>query len=83
MGPSNKSEFDSIPSPSPDDEDESQREGPQCVGCLARSPATNTNYTLISARHGWRLTLAQDETGARTPEWRCPTCWARYKQAQR
>jgi len=53
-----------------------------CVDCRTTSPLTETNYTLISARHGWRLTLATDATGARVMEWRCPTCWARYRKEQ-
>jgi hypothetical protein len=40
---------------------------------------TDTNYTLISARHGWRLTLHTAANGTRQAEWRCPMCWATYK----
>ena len=50
-----------------------------CVDCGTTSPVTETNYTLISARHGWRLTLAQDEKGVRVMQWRCPTCWTRFR----
>jgi len=34
-----------------------------CVDCNAQSPQTETNFTLISARYGWRLSL---ETPIRT-----------------
>ena len=51
-----------------------------CVECGTTSPATETNYTLISARHGWRLTLGQDSKGIRTMQWRCPNCWSRRRQ---
>jgi hypothetical protein len=50
-----------------------------CVDCGASSPATETNYTLISARHGWRLTRAERPDGTRLVEWRCPVCWQLQK----
>jgi hypothetical protein len=53
-----------------------------CVDCGTTSPLTETNYTLISARHGWRLTLGQDENGVRIMQWRCPTCWAKHRKEQ-
>jgi hypothetical protein len=34
-----------------------------CVSCGAKSPMTETNYTLISPRHGWRLTRGTDAAG--------------------
>jgi hypothetical protein len=43
------------------------------------SPPTETNYTLISPRHGWRLTRSLDKEGRKLAEWRCPQCWARHK----
>jgi hypothetical protein len=52
----------------------------QCVSCGAKSPLTETNYTLISPRHGWRLTRGTDAGGKKTAEWRCPTCWASYRK---
>jgi hypothetical protein len=52
----------------------------QCVGCRAWSPPTETEHTLISAQHGWRLTRRFDDAGTMVVEWRCPACWARYKQ---
>lgn len=52
-----------------------------CSDCGMRSPATETNYTLIGARHGWRVTLAKDTGGPRSMEWRCPKCWERHKQS--
>jgi hypothetical protein len=55
------------------------RERQTCVGCNAQAPATETNYTLISSQHGWRLTRKRGPDGVLV-EWRCPTCWAAYKQ---
>jgi hypothetical protein len=52
---------------------------PTCVDCRVVSPDTDTNYTLISARHGWRSIVVTDPTGRRAMEWRCPNCWVRYK----
>jgi hypothetical protein len=50
-----------------------------CVGCRTRSPETETEYTLISSRFGWRLTRRIDKDGAFLMEWRCPNCWQKYK----
>lgn len=50
-----------------------------CIDCGKLSPATQTNYTLISSQHGWRLTLGTDSIGRRVMEWRCPKCWAKRK----
>lgn len=52
----------------------------RCVGCNASSPKTDTEYTLISARHGWRLTRTRSADGTAVVEWRCPDCWKTYKQ---
>lgn len=51
----------------------------RCVDCGAMSPLTQTNYTLISPRHGWRLTRGVDKEGRKLAEWRCPQCWVRHK----
>lgn len=51
----------------------------QCIGCSARSPDVETEYTLISSRFGWRLTRSKNPDGSYALEWRCPTCWARFK----
>lgn len=50
-----------------------------CVGCRTRAPETNTEYTLISSRFGWRLTRRLDRDGTFMMEWRCPACWQKYK----
>jgi hypothetical protein len=52
-----------------------------CVDCRALSPETETNYTLISSRYGWRLTKRRDTRGHLFMEWRCPKCWRTYKAA--
>jgi hypothetical protein len=54
----------------------------QCVDCGKKPPATDTNYTLISARHGWRLTRGPDRDGQRVMEWRCPACWQAHRKKQ-
>jgi len=50
-----------------------------CADCGERSPATETGYTLISARHGWRLSLKERPGGPREAVWRCPACWRRHR----
>jgi hypothetical protein len=51
-----------------------------CVGCNAKSPQTETNYTLISSRYGWRLSLETRPDGRRSSVWRCPNCWERHRR---
>ncbi len=50
-----------------------------CVQCARTSPATDSNHTLISARHGWRLTREQSASGQLAVAWRCPKCWQQRK----
>jgi hypothetical protein len=51
----------------------------RCVDCGAPAPHTDTNYTLISSRYGWRLTRSMDAHGNKVMEWRCPDCWQAYR----
>jgi hypothetical protein len=48
------------------------------VDCKKAAPDTETNYTLISKAHGWRLER-RTEKGVVNLHWRCPTCWERFK----
>jgi hypothetical protein len=50
------------------------------VTCGKRAPETETNYTLISAQFGWRLTRFKGPDGSIVLEWRCPTCWREFKR---
>jgi hypothetical protein len=59
------------------------RDRQTCIGCGKRSPETETNYTLISAQFGWRLTRYRAPDGSIIIEWRCPTCWRDYKKSSR
>jgi hypothetical protein len=56
---------------------------PRCIDCGAESPQTNTNYTLISQQHGWRLAIEADISGRRVATWRCPKCWAQHRDKKR
>ena len=51
-----------------------------CTGCGITTPSVDTDFTLISQAHGWRLRRYVHHT---TPvaEWWCPTCWAELKRA--
>ena len=62
--------------------DQSRLNARECVTCGTYSPSTESSYTLISSKHGWRLTQAF-EGGKRKMEWRCPTCWEAYRAEQR
>lgn len=52
---------------------------PICVGCGAMAPDTDTNHTLISATFGWRLTRRKSFDGTTLLDWRCATCWRKFK----
>lgn len=51
-----------------------------CVDCNTLSPPTDSDYTLISQRHGWRLTRSTDAEGKRSAEWRCPQCFVKIRE---
>ena len=51
-----------------------------CAGCGTTSPETETPYTLISSKFGWRLTWTYDAKGQRVSSWRCPACWKKAKE---
>jgi hypothetical protein len=51
-----------------------------CADCGKEAPQTETNYTLISAQFGWRLTRSKTPSGDLLVEWRCPSCWREYKR---
>lgn len=52
----------------------------RCVGCNSVQPQTDTHYTLISSRYGWRLSRTFDDTGKKVLEWRCPKCWSEHRE---
>ncbi|MFO0618553.1 MAG: hypothetical protein U0414_38530 [Polyangiaceae bacterium] len=49
-----------------------------CVDCGAKAPKTQTAHTLISSKHGWRLSRAATGDGYAF-HWRCPRCWVAHK----
>lgn len=51
----------------------------QCVGCQAKAPKTDTAHTLIGDKHGWRLARAVDAHGMVVMQWRCRSCWQKFK----
>src|SRR5271154_411716 len=53
-----------------------------CISCGKAAPATETNYTLISAKFGWRLTRSPGADGTISLAWRCPTCWHEWKRSR-
>jgi hypothetical protein len=50
-----------------------------CVDCRTTAPATRTAHTLISRAYGWRLLRNQAPGGKWVLQWRCATCWAKFK----
>lgn len=51
-----------------------------CGDCGKQAPETETGYTLINAKHGWRNTRHKDGSGQYVIEWRCPDCWRASKE---
>lgn len=49
------------------------------LGLRGVPPETRTDYTLISEL-GWRLSRTQKPDGSWLLAWRCPSCWATFKQ---
>ncbi|MGZ3417020.1 MAG: hypothetical protein ACXWUG_24695 [Polyangiales bacterium] len=50
-----------------------------CTSCGTRSPEIETNYTLISAKFGWRLLRTKGAGGEYLLHWYCPKCWSKRK----
>jgi len=51
----------------------------KCDRCGMVSPPTETNYTLISPKHAWRMVVLDGPDGKKTPVWYCPKCWDKRK----
>jgi hypothetical protein len=62
-------------------DDEICRATRRCSDCDCVAPTVATDFTLISARHSWRLTRTI-ENGTMTLHWRCAPCWAKHKEAK-
>lgn len=66
-----KTNPDSLPSLFSDAENDEPATAPRkCSDCGATAPGTRTAYTLISAKHGWRLLRDADAQMI----WLCPAC---------
>ena len=59
---------------------ESVADAQRCAACGKQAPETETNYTLISAQFGWRLSRYKKDDGSIVLEWRCPSCWREFKR---
>jgi hypothetical protein len=51
----------------------------KCVRCGAASPEEASSHTLISAKHGWRVTRRQLADGGYVLDWHCQHCWQQRK----
>jgi hypothetical protein len=52
----------------------------KCVDCGILPPETESAYTLIGGKAGWRLTRQRGSDGMVVAQWRCPDCWQKYKK---
>lgn len=62
-----------------DEDDDEATSQFRCVDCGVLSPPTRTSHTLISAKHGWRLTRTKLPDGSCQYEWRCLECFSAQK----
>jgi hypothetical protein len=61
------------------DDDEVLRPRHMCAECGALAPQTQTNYTLISVKHRWRLVRTKNADGTCSTAWYCAACWPHVK----
>ena len=54
-----------------------------CVDCGTQVPPSDDESALISMKYGWRLTRKIQTDGTSLLEWRCPKCWARFREGKR
>jgi hypothetical protein len=52
-----------------------------CMTCGAHPPETESAYTLIGGKAGWRLTRTKRDDGSVLTQWRCADCWNAFKKA--
>jgi hypothetical protein len=54
-----------------------------CIDCGAQAPALaeDESTTIFTKATGWRLVLRKAAEGAHVPEWRCASCWQKYRAA--
>jgi hypothetical protein len=45
-------------------------------------PPSDDESALISMKYGWRLTRKILADGSSLLEWRCPRCWARFREGR-
>jgi hypothetical protein len=57
-----------------------KRSSHACVDCGTRVPPQDDESALISMKYGWRLTRTTAPDGAAVLEWRCPKCWAAFRE---
>ena len=66
----------------PTTDDERSNNQQECCVCHDVSPVTQTNYTLISPKHQWRMEVRMGQNGVKEPLWYCPSCWEIIKQSR-
>jgi DNA-directed RNA polymerase subunit RPC12/RpoP len=54
-----------------------------CADCGTQVPPIDDESALISMKYGWRLTRKVQSDGTSLLEWRCPKCWARFRESRR
>ena len=54
-----------------------------CIDCGTEAPALSEDdsTTIFTRATGWRLVLRKGADGIHLPEWRCGTCWQKYRAA--
>lgn len=53
----------------------------RCSDCGIQPPETESAYTLIGGKAGWRLTRSKRSDGMVVAEWRCADCWQKFRKS--
>jgi hypothetical protein len=53
----------------------------RCCECSAKAPDTEIESSPFLSSLGWRVIRKDSPEGAYVVEWRCRTCWKKYKAA--
>jgi hypothetical protein len=53
----------------------------QCCECSLKAPDADLESTTLLSSLGWRVVRRITPAGAYVAEWRCGSCWKKYKAA--
>jgi hypothetical protein len=54
-----------------------------CTDCGIVAPNVDATDTRAGAEYGWRLSRRRTEDGRFVAEFRCPACWAAFRERKK